>query len=299
MLIPQLVPVRFWGNQGLEPESAIAVSGGFSWNPIRPLSFEADYWNYYFENAIAPESATDVLQTGDSEVLDFDPPLDPVVAEGPVVQQMNLTTRNSPYPVITDGIDFGVLLKFDQEELGADIGTFRGAVTGTYTLRFLVAQSLVAPLALMGGNEEPPHCDERGPSPMNREEDLAGKRCDIAGHLTGTPGPLPVLRANFPVSWDYEGHLVAVIVHYTSGMDDDARYDPMTGKLNEIDPWTTVDLQYGYTIEDWFGESLSLRAGVYNIADADPPFVDSTAGFTALVHDPRGRVFFTKVIGKF
>lgn len=309
MGIPNFVPVYFCGNDRLRYQTAITASGGFSWNPVRPLSFEADYWNYHFKHAIVPESPLEVLATGRSAVEGFDPPLVPIEAEGQLLQRLNLTTVNSREPVLTDGVDFGAMLKFDKEELGADVGTFRVGATGTYTLRFRVGQGQVPPLDVAdtaaGAYQEPPHCDAGGGLTMadlgTRTERLAGKHCDLVGEINGanSAAPLPVLRANFPVAWEYEGHLVAFITHFTSGLEDDVRFDPDTGKYNSIDPWTTFDLQYGYTIDDWFGESLSLRAGVYNLADADPPFVDQASGFSNLVHDPRGRMFFTKVIGEF
>ena len=65
-----------------------------------------------------------------------------------------------------------------------------------------------------------------------------------------------------------------------------------------IDSFTTFDLQYGYRIDDWIGDALTLRVGVLNLLDTDPPFVHTTGGFIP-IHDPRGRMFLAKVIGDF
>jgi outer membrane receptor protein involved in Fe transport len=61
-----------------------------------------------------------------------------------------------------------------------------------------------------------------------------------------------------------------------------------------------MDLQYGYTIQDWIGAGLTLRVGVTNLLDQDPPIVTTeTTGFDPMMHDPRGRLFYAKLISEF
>ena len=61
----------------------------------------------------------------------------------------------------------------------------------------------------------------------------------------------------------------------------------------------TMDLQYGYTVEDWFGDALTVRVGASNLLDQDPPAVADQRGFETEIHDPRGRIVYAQLISEF
>jgi hypothetical protein len=110
---------------------------------------------------------------------------------------------------------------------------------------------------------------------------------------------MPRWRVNFPVTWSYLGHSASVITHYISSYQDDV--DPRAdGSFDTISAWVTVDLQYSYTLKNWLGRELTMRIGVYNVADADPPKVNGlTTSYDYTLADPRGRMLFAIVIGQF
>lgn len=100
------------------------------------------------------------------------------------------------------------------------------------------------------------------------------------------------------MTYSSDGHAASVIAHYISSVEDDNDVHD-DGSLGRIGAWFTVDLQYGYTIKDWIGKELTFRVGAYNIFDKQPPSANSTNGFDPLLHDPRGRMVYAKLISQF
>ncbi len=297
------VPVHGYGNPDLKHEQAIAWSGGLTWNPVRPLTLDAEYWHYDYNDRAVLENDQVVFATGRSAVEGFEPSIDPVQRNtAGVLSGVNLTNVNLDDSLVTEGIDFGVGVKLDDEELGADIGTFRLGVSGTYTFRFDIPryQELEGdrvPLVIVPVDMDGDGIKESVSEPSN----CKGNSCDVIGQLNlfNFADAVPDLKLNFPVSWDYEGHTLVFTGHYIGSLKDDLHYEPTTGTYNEVDAWLTFDAQYGYRFDDWIGDALTFKVGVYNLFDQEPPFVDDVNGFSAMLHDPRGRMFYAKVIGDF
>jgi outer membrane receptor protein involved in Fe transport len=299
------LPVHYHGNPNLDHEQAITVSGGFGWNIVRPITLEADYWHYDYDGRISVENPQVVFATQRSAVELFDPPLQPVVfsdADPTLPSRVNASQVNIDGSVIMDGIDFGAWVKLDEEEFGVDVGTFRFGAGGTYTLLYEIPR-----FERVGADEVPTVFVQTDPDGDGNAEPVDPENCDAEtcdvvgqlnlGNLTGSA--IPALKMNFPVSWAYDGHMIVFTGHYIGPMKDDEHYDIDTGAYNEVDAIVTFDAQYGYTIDDWIGEALTLRVGVYNLFDQDPPFVDDLTGFAPTTHDPRGRMFYAKMIGEF
>lgn len=83
-------------------------------------------------------------------------------------------------------------------------------------------------------------------------------------------------RARNSVSWRHNGFAAYLYVNYVSGYTDD-----ISTPNREIDPWTTADLNFSYTMSDnassWLrGVKTSLI--VRNLFDEDPPFVNNPVG---------------------
>ena len=109
---------------------------------------------------------------------------------------------------------------------------------------------------------------------------------------------LPQLRVTFPLTWTYSGHLASFMANYLDGLEDDVEPNP-DGSFDKIDPFITFDLQYGYTLSDVVGKELTFRLGCYNLLDQRPPEVNGlTAAFEQMA-DPRGRMFYAKLISQF
>jgi outer membrane receptor protein involved in Fe transport len=271
--------VRFHGNPDLGPEHALSLSGGLEWAPVSELSLTGTYWNYDYTDRITSEDALQIFNAD---------PNDPRVlydANGNLLG-VNVLNVNAA-SVVTDGLDFGVMVRLELEKVGltsSEAGAFSFGGEGTYVLRHEIPRAHVADVKLADGTTiTPPGCD--------------AKRCDVAGqrNTANFADALPRLRLNLPVSYENGGHALGVIVHFVGPVRNDEKPDPATGKMPEVDAMTTLDLQYAYTAKDFVGAATTLRLGVTNVFDSDPPAVDTVWGFEAQLHDPRGRVVYARL----
>ena len=209
------------------------------------------------------------------------------------LSEVQVLTTNTAGRTITDGLDFGVTINLTGKTFGGSVedwGTLSFGAEGVYTLAFDVPRHTVLPALIQQGIIE---CDGTAPD----------SSCAMVGNRNvnnQVAPPLPALRANFPVSWLYAGHALSFHGHYIGPVKDDHDAGRSGNYRGEIDAFFTMDLQYGYTIKDWVGEALILRVGVANITDQDPPVVTTeTAGFDPMLHDPRGRLLYAKLISEF
>jgi iron complex outermembrane receptor protein len=66
--------------------------------------------------------------------------------------------------------------------------------------------------------------------------------------------------------------------------------------VRQIDAWTTVDLHFGYELENFASiKGVSLGLDVTNVADEDPPFVNLSGGYDPQSANPLGRVIALSV----
>ena len=89
-------------------------------------------------------------------------------------------------------------------------------------------------------------------------------------------------------------HAAGLTVRYVDSYKNDE-----VASLPEIASWTTLDVNYSYTLEDLFGGEATFFAGARNLADKDPPPLPSgregvhrhnlRPGFDGFVHDIKGR----------
>jgi hypothetical protein len=200
--------------------------------------------------------------------------------------------------VRTHGIDAGAILKLDFDELGwtaSDAGTLSIAAEATYVLAFEIPRAQVSDVTLDNDPADPDD-DE-----TIEVEDCDDEACDVAGrrNFANFAPPMPRLRMNFPVTYVYDDHAFNVAVHYIHGYEDDGAPDPGTGAFPDVDAYVTLDFTYGYTFRDVIGDATTIRVGVLNLTDADPPFVDTINGYDFETHDPRGRLLYAKLTQEF
>jgi outer membrane receptor protein involved in Fe transport len=292
--LPIYLPVQGFGNPGLKPEHALAVSGGVSWAPVRELNLSGDFWDYDYKDRIELESAqhyaAEYVATGS----------DPHVIVDPVSGQVSrVITKyiNIPGDVVTNGIDFSAFVTLSNKTFGDNAPEDRshklslGAV-GTYLLTFNYPFSEASPRTLPNGKTLPPaYCNGSTPT----------SSCSAAGqrNFNNVWQSMPRWRVNFPVTWTYLGHSASFITHYISSYLDDV--DPRAdGSFDTISAWVTFDAQYSYTVKNWLGRELTMRIGVYNLADTDPPHVNGlTTSYDYYLADPRGRMLYAKLIAQF
>jgi outer membrane receptor protein involved in Fe transport len=127
---------------------------------------------------------------------------------------------------------------------------------------------------------------------------------------------MPRLRATIPIGWNMDGHTVTVIGNFIGSYNDDfdsdpaapVRVDPMNpmsaiADWNEeyrpIDSWITFDLQYALKIEETEHLATTIKVGVINLLDSDPPPVNIGYGYDFTTHDPRGRLLYARLTQEF
>jgi hypothetical protein len=209
------------------------------------------------------------------------------------LERVQITWQNLPGHVITNGIDFGGTVTLTGATFGGganDFGAFILGAQGTLTLNYYYPRAQAALRTVPNSSPRrqlpPLHCDE--------------SQCNAVGsrnYNTFAP-PLPRWRVNIPLSWAMKGHAVSVIGHYLSGIENDNAVG-QDGSLAMLNAIFTFDVQYAYSIRDWFGKELSFRIGLYNVFDTLPPATRDNNGFEALLYDPRGRMVYAKLISTF
>ena len=272
-LTPQFRAVRTHGNSDLEPESSTAMSVGLDWAIIDELAITGDYYRYDYTDIIVAEDAQQIYR------MDMNDPRIDRDANGNLIA-VNTRLINAA-EVVTDGIDFGAIVKLELDDAGDQ--TLSVGAAGTYVLSFEIPRDQVSDDVA----ENVVDCDD--------------ETCDVAGSRNDATfaRPQPRLRVNFPLAWATQSHRVGLTVHFISSYDDDGNLDPDTMEPVEIESWTTLDLTYGYTLLDTIGRSTTLRLGVLNLLDQDPPPVETTLAHDPQTHDPRGRLIYAKIEQEF
>jgi iron complex outermembrane receptor protein len=296
--LPSYIPVRTSGNPSLNHERSVAMSGGLVWTPVDELNLLAEFWHFQYKDRIGrqdPRQRIDAwlaeqASRGGGPVLDF-----PGVVVDPrtgAVSEIQVSQQNTQGTTLTNGFDFGLTVNLSGKTFGGSAdawGTLSFGAQGTYTLTYDLPRNAVLPAVI-----------DQGIVQCNGSS--ATSSCNVLGNRNSNniAPPVPRLRANFPVSWQYGGHAASFIARYIGALADDSDAGRAGNFRGQIAPFFTMDLQYAYTFKDWIGETTTLRVGVINLVDSDPPVVRTeTTGYEPMLHDPRGRVLYAKLITKF
>jgi outer membrane receptor protein involved in Fe transport len=266
--------VRTEANPDLEPQTSTAVTAGLEWAATRGMLLALDYWHYTFDGIIFPESAQQIINK------DFDDMNDPRIdRQGGVPQQVTNTFVNRN-DVTTQGIDVDATFRNDFD---ANAGMFSLGVNLSYVMSYDI------PLADFGARSASPDasCDS--------------KTCNVAGLRNGSnfARSIPRMRMTIPLSWNLGAHQATVIGHYISSYLDDqlpAGHMPAEPFI-PIDGQFTLDLQYALRIAEGKDSATTLKVGVNNLFDTDPPHVNTAnLGYDTETHDPRGRLIYARLI---
>jgi iron complex outermembrane receptor protein len=262
------------GNPNLDPEKANAITAGLEWQPINALFLSGDFWVYNYEDLVFKEDAQrkiaeDALTRSDPQVI-----RDPATGQ---VDRVEVDFINAS-SINTYGIDGEIKFASD---FGGTAGTFGAAVSGTYMLAYKIPLDAV-PTALR----------------MNPNSNCSGDECNVAGlrNFTNFARSLPKLRATIPISWTMDGHTAAVIGNYIGSYKDDASTAP---PFRDVESWLTFDLQYSLRIEETEHFATTIKIGVINLLDQDPPELLAGLGYDVMLHDPRGRMLYARLIQEF
>lgn len=273
---------RVGGNPNLDPETSNTISFGGQYTPafLPGVTFTADYFDIKVNKLIATVPAAITLNqciaTGDfCDQIERNPATGSLVTGGFI----NATYVNSGY-LKTSGIDFSVSGKQDLADVfGGDPGTVSLNFAGTRTFRY---ETQVLPGA------DPYSCD---------------------GYFGTTCGqPLPHWRHRLLATWTSPGGVsLSATWRYIGSTKNDkssddtflkGTYQPYDAKMkamNYFDFAASIDVTEAYT----------LRFGVNNAFDRDPPITASTGGQTANtaffggMYDALGRYMFAGVTARF
>lgn len=119
---------------------------------------------------------------------------------------------------------------------------------------------------------------------------------DVAGFFNhdNFARSIPETKLNLSADWTFGNSTVAAIVYWVDEYET-TRAVP-AGESQDIDDWTTMDLNYAYNLE--FSDSAAvISVGAKNVFDEEPPRVYDAANFSydPKHHDPRGRIFYARV----
>jgi len=173
-------------------------------------------------------------------------------------QQVNLQYINAAF-IKADGVDLTGNYSF---EIGS-AGRLAFDTTWTYVMSYDLQESPNSPVI-----------------------DAVGRR-NFVNPAFGAPQP--EFRGNLGVAWTKGGHDASVRARYIDGFENDQNPASPAGSF------TTVDVQYSYSLDGWLGEGTMVTLGATNVLDEDPPILllDSL-GYDATVHDGRRRLMFVR-----
>lgn len=294
-------------NPDLKPEKSLAYNAGFEWN-FKGLNLDFDYWQYNVKDLIIRQNGQAYLAECRAAMGAMGTPL----SSTPGCENLTLTAGTENWEsmqvsyanqdkISTNGIDFMLSYKL---KLGESVGEINAGAGGTYTISYMVPATAVPELSVANPDAAMAGQPATVPKVLKGCDGATKGECNLVGkrNQNNFALPLPALRMRFPLSWALKGHAINLAVNYISSYDDDANYNPMTGKLAQIDSWTTLDLGYSFTLgKTPIGESTQFRVGVNNVIGSDPPKLSAATnfGYDIYTHDPRKRLLYANLTHKF
>jgi len=253
------------GNPNLTPEESNAWTIGFVFQPTATVSFGVDYWDYTVTNNIGvigdPAIFADPAKYANLYVRcsAADPARIPTIpgcnipGGDPLAYVLN--TNLNLGDTQTSGFDF----TFNWNPSATAYGRFSLNWRGTYVNKY---EFQIEP----GGVWYDP----------------------VANYNTrftddgGSPGAVIRFKQVLTVGWEMNAWNAGVTWTHTDGYRDSNNV-PAPWNQNSVGNYNLWDLSVGYTGI----KGLTLRAGVLNMFDEDPPFTNQTARFQARAYDDR------------
>lgn len=315
------LPHQVSGNSDLDFEKYTTVSGGPQWD-WAGIHVGADFWMTFIDDVITSDNSRTLVNDCRSQFLAGNEQCDELVFLPDSDTLSHLQSKfDNMASVDTNGIDGTLSYTLDTKRRGmGDIGTFVVAAQGTYINSYLIkgprvlnsyyregAPALANPDSFAPGAYVSPVFNADGTrdySNLSAEYEAAGFR-----NFENFAPPIPQLRFSVPIRWMYSGHTLGATMRYIDGYYDDSEYTiekrdlPGINQIQfangeKIPSMTVFDAMYSFELatDTWKG---MLTVGCLNIADAEPPAVESPLGYEVGLHDPRGRTLYARVSGDF
>lgn len=260
------------GNPGLGSEKANSFTAGIALQPTRSLTATVDYWSIDLDNVIDSVGATTIIQrcfNRDGANPNFDPDnqwckLFRRDANNGGIINLQQLSRNQALKKVA-GFDFGVDYLLSLKERG----NLRFSVNATYTEKNTSQTTVVDPIN------------------------------DFAGSIGATTGSsIPKWRASLTTSYTKGPLNVQLTSRFIDKM---VHANTVTGgspvsNTGVAETWYH-DLAVGYNLT----KSLTLRAGVSNVADQKPRIYSPNvqANTDPSLYDVLGRRYFVGLNGRF
>lgn len=253
-----LTIVQYGGNPELEPETADSVTAGFVWTPsaVNGFRLEAGWFRTRFDHRIGNPVSENIANALN----------DPTLA--PFVRFVNPIPNADDRALIQSLLDHPG--NFNPNVFPA---TAYGAVVDN---RFVNATRL----EVEGIDVAARYAFDLGPGAASIDGSVTRLLRYDRNLTEASPTEALVGTPNFPARWRgriggqwTKGALTFRLnANHVSG-----GRDPVGGR--SIDDWTTFDGQIRYDVPDGWAEGVSVTLDVINLANAEPPFYDSSAGF--------------------
>ena len=254
------VPNLTSGNRNLRPETATSLNFGGSMT-LENWELNLDYWSFRFEDALARENPQEVVNT-DAERVAAGGESRVVRTEGGTIARVNTRYINTD-EIRTSGLDFSVRGQFQTA-----VGHFLSSLQATHIFEYDITRP-------------------------------DGQKIDGAGYLNfaNIGSPMPEWRGTLNLAWQRGDHQAVLMLNYTH----DYRHRRTATVTDRIDSFTTLDLQYRLELIGLLGPSAdtALTAGILNITDEDPPYVNIGGGYDPRTADPRGRRAYVWLSSRF
>lgn len=276
------------GNDQLKPEEADNASVGFVYQPAfipreyGKLVVTADFWSIREKNVIGILGAQNQInydlllrQSGGSNPN--------VVRDAPVgtntvgaISYVNDTYSNLQ-PRMVQGFDFSVDYDLNDTPLG-DFG-------------------LSVNVAKLSKYDQSPSTIEATLAKAIADGQLAGLTVASAGNQIKMDG-FPEFRGTANLTWRLNGWGAGVFVSHVGEVYDTGPAQ-VAGEYFPVKAWTTVSLYGQYAFKDGRFDGSTIRLGVRNVADKDPPIVSSNFGYLGSLHNATGRYWYLNASKRF
>lgn len=96
--------------------------------------------------------------------------------------------------------------------------------------------------------------------------------------------------------WDHQNFGAGFFVNYVGAFDDTSVISDTTGEFWRVDSWTTMNVHGEYRFSAGLFDNATVRVGINNIADEDPPLADEDLNYMASMHTPYGQYAYVNLI---
>ncbi len=254
------------GNTALTPEESTAWTIGFIYQPVPQFTVGIDYWDYKVENNIStigdPAIFADPVKYANLIVRCS--AADP--ARIPTIPGCNVPGGNPLAYVINTNLNLGdtVTTGFDWQvnwnPSATPYGRFSLGWRGTYVTKYEFQKEPGGQFFNPVGNYNAQYTDDGN-----------------------SPGPVFRYKQIFSLGWDMNVYSASMFYSLASSYKDSNAGIVAPFNNNTVGHYGLLDLAFTYK----GFKGLTLRAGVLNALDEDPPFTNQTARFQARGYDDR------------